>query len=109
MLDGQGWFSIWFSLGGALSYQSESEDHWKTFFSDSLWKSNILAIPHFSKMDSKRDHRGGHRNIYDQIDLEIINSKGPGPEKSFQNIMDFLRIVQRGVRIQNFEVRFSAV
>jgi len=33
-------------------------------------------------MDSKRDHRGGHRNIYDQIDLEIINSKGPGPEKS---------------------------
>ena len=32
-------------------------------------------------MDSKRDHRGGHRNIYDQIDLEIINSKGPGPEK----------------------------
>ena len=33
-------------------------------------------------MDSKRDHRGGHRNIYDQIDLEIINSKGPGPEAS---------------------------
>ena len=32
-------------------------------------------------MDSKRDHRGGHRNIYDQIDLEIINSKGPGPDK----------------------------
>ena len=33
-------------------------------------------------MDSKRDHRGGHRNIYDQIDLEIINSKGPGSEIS---------------------------
>ena len=90
MLDGLGRFSNWFSLGAALSYQSESEYHLKTFFSDSLWKSNILAIPHFSKMDSKRDHRGGHRNIYDQIDLEIINSKGPGPEKSFQNIMDFL-------------------
>ena len=43
-------------------------------------------------MDSKRDHRGGHRNIYDQIDLEIINSKGPGPEKSFQNIMDFFKL-----------------
>ena len=82
MLDGLGRFSNWFQLGAALSYQSENQDHWKTFFSDSLWKSNILAIPHFSKMDSKRDHRGGHRNIYDQIDLEIINSKGPGPEKS---------------------------
>jgi len=81
MLDGLGRLSNWFSLGGVLSYQSESEVyHLKTFFSDSLWKSNILAIPHFSKMDSKRDHRGGHRNIYDQIDLEIINSKGPGLE-----------------------------
>ena len=80
MLDGPGWFSNWRSLDGALSDQSESANHLKTFFSDSLWKSNILAIPHFSKMDSKRDHRGGHRNIYDQIDLEIINSKGPGPE-----------------------------
>ena len=82
MLDGPGWFSNWRSLDGALGNQSESANHLKTFFSDSLWKSNILAIPHFSKMDSKRDHRGGHRNIYDQIDLEIINSKGPGPEKS---------------------------
>ena len=94
MLDGLGRFSNWFSFGDALSYQLESEYHLKTFFSDSLWKSNILAIPHFSKMDSKRDHRGGHRNIYDQIDLEIINSKGPGPENNIyinrdRNIMDF--------------------
>ena len=78
MLDGQGRL---FKLALARwRYQSASKNHLKTLFSDSLWKSNILAIPHFSKMDSKRDHRGGHRNIYDQIDLEIINSKGPGPE-----------------------------
>ena len=79
MLDVPGRFSIQCSVGGALD-QSEAEKL-KSIFSDSLWKSNILAIPHFSKMDSKRDNRG-HRNIYDQIDLEIINSKGPGPETS---------------------------
>ena len=82
MLDDLGGFSNWRSLDGALGHQSEGANHLQTLLSDSLWKSNILAIPHFSKMDSKRDHRGGHRNIYDQIDLEIINSKGPGSEKS---------------------------
>ena len=48
-------------------------------------------------MDSKRDHRGGHRNIYDQIDLEIINSKGPGPEKSINPKYRDKKIIFRGI------------
>ena len=85
MLGALGGFSNWRLLGCAMSSQSESQNHLKTFCkSENLWKYNILAIPHIphSKLDSKRDHRGGPRHIYDQIDLEIINSKGPGPESN---------------------------